>query len=64
MKYASKEVKAALAAVGNPTLTAVREGRKKKHRETLAFLQEWTEDLVERENELQMQREDYLHRGQ
>lgn len=50
MKYASKEVKAALAATGCPTLVAVREGRRRKHRESLAFLQEWTQDLVEREN--------------
>lgn len=51
MKFASREVKEAVNKKGL-TLQGIRDQNKLKYKETLAFMQEWTEDLLERENEL------------
>lgn len=47
MKFASREVKEASQRKGI-TLQGIRDQNKRKYKETLGFMQEWTEDLLER----------------
>lgn len=57
MKFASRDIKEASQKCGIPSLQSLREENKKKYKETLNFMQEWTHDLMERENELEQQRQ-------
>ena len=61
MKFASREVKEAVNKKGL-TLQGIKEHNKLRYKETLAFMQEWTEDLLERENELEQQRQEHCLR--
>ena len=61
MKFASREVKEASQRKG-VTLQGIRDQNKRKYKETLGFMQEWTEDLLERENELEQQRQEHCMR--
>jgi hypothetical protein len=45
-----------------PPLHALRQDNRRKYKETLNFMQEWTSDLMERESELEQQRQDYFVR--
>jgi hypothetical protein len=45
-----------------PSLQALRQDNKRRHRETLNFMQEWTNDLMERESELEQQRQQHFAR--
>lgn len=61
MKFASREVKEATQRRGI-TLQGVKDQNKLRYKETLGFMQEWTEDLLERENELEQQRQEHFMR--
>ena len=55
MQFASRQIRDSLAQTGTHSLTALKQSSKEKYQQTLNFMQEWTEDLMERENQLQQQ---------
>ena len=50
MQFANRDVKKAFAQSGQTTLTSVKRQTKSRYEQTLRFMQEWTNDLMEREN--------------
>jgi hypothetical protein len=57
MQFGSQKVREALSKTQTPTLTSLRQTSKQRYQQTLTFMQEWTSDLMERESELQQQRQ-------
>lgn len=52
MRFASREIREKMAKRGEPSLSDVRNTTKRKYNEMMNFMKEWSEDLMERENEL------------